>query len=313
MMKRFIYIISIACTAGLLTACSEDDLNSQSVIAVGTTVENDLDKWLNVNYVAPYNIAFKYKYEEIESDVNYYTVPAGYGSSIKMAHLLKYLCIEAYDEVAGVVFTRSYFPKMFFLIGEWEYRNNGTYILGTAEGGKKILLSGMNYLEPILAGKEREGNFIFEFGTDIAKNLNHYFIKTIHHEFVHIVNQTRPYSTEFKQITGADYVADSWSEEPFDKNFLLRGFISAYAQHSDTEDFAEMASMYIVEPEDVWNQWMKDAGEDGRAKLQQKLEIVKDYYNSVWNIDLDKMRTCVHRRQDDVVNNRISLTDLTID
>jgi hypothetical protein len=35
-----------------------------------------------------------------------------------MAHILKYLCMETYDEVAGIEFTRANFPKMFYLIGE---------------------------------------------------------------------------------------------------------------------------------------------------------------------------------------------------
>jgi len=313
MIRKLLYTTSVLCAIVLMTACSEDKLDEKSVISVGTTQENEFDRWLNLNYVSPYNIVFKYKYEEIESDVNYYTVPADYNCSVKMAHLLKYLCVEAYDEVAGVEFTRSYFPKMFFLIGEWEYRNNGTFILGTAEGGKKILLSGINYIDPILQGQTSSGSMRFEFGNDVALNLNHYYIKTIHHEFVHIVNQTRPYSTEFKQITGADYVADSWSEEPHDVDFLKRGFITAYSQHSDTEDFAEMASEYIVEPEETWNKWMLEAGAEGKAKLDQKLEIVKDYYLNTWNVDLDKMRRAVHRRQADVVAGKVSLTDLTVE
>lgn len=305
-MKKFIYIIAVVCAVCVYTACSEDKLGD-TVISEGTTQENDFDRWLYANYVAPYNIAFKYKYEEIESDLDYYTIPAEYNQSIIMAHLVKYLCIEAYDEVGGTVFTRSYFPKMFFLIGEWEYRNNGTFILGTAEGGKKILLTGVNYINNVL-----EGNYDRTFENDAAGGLNHYYIKTIHHEFVHIVNQTRPYTTEFKQITGADYVADSWSEAPYDTTYLKRGFITAYSQHSDTEDFAEMASEYMVEPDSTWNAWMKQAGEDGAALINQKLEIVKDYYLNTWNIDLDKMRKSIWRRQDDVMKGRVSLTDLTV-
>ncbi len=80
-----------------------------------------MDKWLNDNYVKPYNIDFKYRFELNESDMNYYTVPADYDEAVIMAHLVKYLCIDTYDEVASVDFTREYFPKMFFLIGEFEY------------------------------------------------------------------------------------------------------------------------------------------------------------------------------------------------
>lgn len=312
MVRKFLYIACIICTLGVFSACSKDDMSGKSVIAEGTAVQNDFDKWLYANFTAPYNIAFKYKYEEIESDYDYYTVPADYDMSIKMAHLVKYLCIEAYDEVAGTVFTRSYFPKMFFLIGEWEYRNNGTFILGTAEGGKKILLTGVNDINDVLAGT-------YDKTRTVAEALNHYYIKTIHHEFVHIVNQTRPYSTDFKQITGSGYVADSWSEAPYnsleeDGNpyYLKHGFITAYSQHSDTEDFAEMASEYIVEPVEVWNKWMKQAGDTGAALIQMKLDIVKDYYLNTWNIDLDKMREAVARRQNDVVNGKIDLTDISL-
>ena len=44
------------------------------------------------------------------------------------------------------------FPKMFFLDGTWHFRNNGTYELGTAEGGRKICLMGINYLDDVLDG-----------------------------------------------------------------------------------------------------------------------------------------------------------------
>ncbi|MBP5651597.1 MAG: hypothetical protein J6X00_02905, partial [Clostridia bacterium] len=80
---------------------------------------------MEVNFRNPYNIDFKYRYEEIESDLNYYTVPAEFWQSVKMAHLVKYLCIETYNEVAGIEFTRAHFPKMFFLDGTWHFRNNG--------------------------------------------------------------------------------------------------------------------------------------------------------------------------------------------
>jgi substrate import-associated zinc metallohydrolase lipoprotein len=221
MVKKFIYSVCAVCIVLGFAACSKDELGD-TVISEKITQENQFDKWLNANYVAPYNIAFKYKYEEIESDYDYYTIPAEINQSIKMAHLVKYLCIEAYDEVAGTVFTRSYFPKMFFLIGEWEYRNNGSFILGTAEGGRKILLSGMSYLNPILAGLTEYNGFRFDFGTNIAENLNHYYIKTIHHEFTHILNQTKDYPTAFRMVTPNSYVSDSQFSEPYSSAYLKR-------------------------------------------------------------------------------------------
>ena len=298
-MKKYIaYFSAIVLSAMFISACQEDPLSPESVITVETVPQNDFDKWLDANFVAPYNIDFKYRYEMNESDLNYYTVPAAYDEAIIMAHLVKYLCIDTYDEVAGIDFTRNYFPKMFFLIGEWEYRNNGTFILGTAEGGKKILLSGINYLNDVL-----------DMGADA---LNHYYIKTIHHEFTHILNQTKDFSTEFGQITGSGYVADSWSEAPYNTEYLKNGFISSYAQHSDTEDFAEMLSIYVTNPQSYWDEQLKTAGNTSAELITSKLDLVRDYMKTAWSIDIDELRSTILRRQNDVIKGKIDLEDLTI-
>lgn len=297
-MKKIITYLSIAVLSVLsFSACQKDDLNPNSVIKVETAPATELDKWLNDNYVKPYNIDFKYRFELNESDMNYYTVPADYDEAVIMAHLVKYLCIDTYDEVAGIDFTREYFPKMFFLIGEFEYRNNGTFILGTAEGGKKILLSGVNYLSSML-----------EQGPEA---LNHYYIKTIHHEFTHILNQIKDYPTDFKQVTGSGYVADNWSKPPYNTEYLKNGFISDYAQHSDGEDFAEMLSIYVTNTEEYWNEQLKEAGSSADL-IRAKLQIVRDYMKSVWSIDIDELRSVIIRRQNDVMQGKVDLSDLTV-
>ncbi|MBQ6871313.1 MAG: putative zinc-binding metallopeptidase [Bacteroidales bacterium] len=296
-MKRLGILYIIIALSVFAVSCEKDELNSESVIKVSQYEENDFDKWLRVNYLNPYNIDFIYRYEFIESDMNYYTVPSDMESSIMMAHLVKYLCIESYDEVAGIDFTRRYFPKMFFLIGEFEYRNNGTFILGTAEGGKKILLSGLNYLKNMVNNIEA---------------LNYYYIKTIHHEFVHILNQTCDFSADYQLITGTGYVADSWSEYPYTEGYLQRGFISAYSQQSADEDFAEMMSTYITNSEEWWNEQMEIAGEKGSMYITKKLDIVRSYMADEFNIDIDELRSTLMRRQKDIEEGKINLTSVEI-
>lgn len=319
MKKSILLALPLMLFALGFTSCSEDELSEQSVIVTDSYEQNAFDKWLEANYVKPYNIDFKYRYEEIESDFNYYTVPADMNPSIKMAHILKHLCIDTYNEVAndGVVFTRSYFPKEFFLIGVWEYRNNGTYILGTAEAGKKVLLAGINFLDYILDGS-------YDASRSVADNLNHYYVKTIHHEFTHILNQTKDYPANFKLVTGSGYVADSWSNEPFDAEdvYLKRGFISDYAQHSDKEDFAEMMSLYITNTKEWWDAQMKKAEDvyaddpdqvkTGRELIEAKLDIVKNYMLEIWGIDMDKARAAIQRRQAEILEGKVDLLDLTI-
>lgn len=297
MKKYLLYALLAVSTGTALVSCSEDDLSAESVITIDKKQANDFDKWLTANFVNPYNLEFKYRYEYKETDADYYTIPAELNQAIEMAHLVKYLCLESYDEVAGIDFTRNYFPKMIFTIGEWEYRNNGTIILGTAESGKKILLTGVNYLDTYKSSPAA---------------LNHYYFKTIHHEFTHILNQTKEYSAEFKLITGNSYVADSWSKEPFNVGYLERGFISDYAQHSDTEDFAEMMSLYVTNSKEQWDEWMAEAGENGAPLLQAKLDIVKSYMKDSWGIDMDKLRDTILRRQADLAAGKVDLTDISV-
>ena len=296
MKKYILHIAVILAVLAAAPACVKDTLSETSVIRVSETKQNDFDKWLEANFLLPYNIDFKYRFEMNESDMNYFTIPADYEYSIVMAHLVKYLCVETYDEVAGIAFTRRYFPKMFFLTGEWEYRKNGTIIVGTAEGGKKIFLAGVNLLPQYM---------------HTAEDLNHYYIKTIHHEFTHILNQNVDFPVDFSMITGTGYVADSWSDAPYNQEFLQNGFITDYAQHSDTEDFAEMLSEYVTHDQAWWDEQILKAGEKGNL-IDAKLDIVRNYMQDSFNIDIDILRATVLRRQEDVFAGRVDLHSIEI-
>ncbi|MBP5217316.1 MAG: putative zinc-binding metallopeptidase [Bacteroidales bacterium] len=305
MKKYIVFALVSALFAVAFSSCRKDEpLGKESIITMDDYIQNDFDKWLEANYVNPYNIVFKYRYQIDESNRSYYTIPASYDCAIIMAHLVKYLCIDSYDEVAGVNFTRLYFPKMFFVIGEWEYNNNGTIILGTAEGGKKILLTGVNWIPKVLDGT-------FSPSYDTVRGLNHYYIKTIHHEFTHILNQTKDFPVEFSQITPNDYVYNDWSNAPYNSGYMQRGFISSYAQHSDREDFAEMMSIYVTNTQEQWDSWMADAG-DAASLITAKLDLVRSYMLGTYDINIDQLRATILRRQDEVSAGQVDLTSLTI-
>ena len=305
MKKYIVFALVSALFAVAFSSCRKDEpLSKDSIITMDDYIQNDFDKWLEANFVNPYNIVFKYRYQIDESNRTYYTIPASYDCAIIMAHIVKYLCTDSYDEVAGVNFTRQYFPKMFFIIGEWEYNNNGTMILGTAEGGKKILLTGVNWIPKVLDGT-------YSSSYDIARGLNHYYIKTIHHEFTHILNQTKDFPVEFSQITPNDYVYNDWSNAPYNSGYMQRGFISSYAQHSDGEDFAEMLSIYVTNTQEQWDSWMADAG-DAASLITAKLDLVKSYMLGTYDINIDQLRATILRRQDEVAAGQVDLTSLTI-
>ena len=298
-MRKNIFVLSLlAVVAVAFTACSEDELSGESVIKNPATAQTPFDNWLHRNFVMPYNIQIQWRYEDNESDMAYYDVPADSAQSVELARIIKYTCVEAYTKVAGIDFTRKYFPKLFIFLGEFEYSNNGAKKLGTAEGGKKIRLLGVNYVDELK--KSRAG-------------LDEYFLKTIHHEFVHILNQTKDYPRDFDKITPNGYVNDAWSSDERLEGYLQRGFITDYSQKESREDFAEMVSTYIVSTPEKWEVMMKQAeGTDksGREAIEKKLAICKLYYKENFGIDLDKVRDAVIERENDVVNGAYDLRSL---
>ena len=139
-------LFSVALGFGL-SSCNEDKVDFDHSIfenkeaqANAEAAKNDFDRWLDDNYLAPYNVSFKYRMEDIESDMKYNLVPAAYDKSVALAKIVKHVWIDAYNEVAGPDFLRTYIPRTIHLIGSPAYDNSGTMVLGTAEGGAKITL-----------------------------------------------------------------------------------------------------------------------------------------------------------------------------
>ena len=66
------------------------------------------------------------------------------------------------------------------------------------------------------------------------------------------------------------------------------------------EDFAETLAFYVTLTPAQWNDILKDAGNSGAPIINQKLEIIKDYMLTSWNVDLDRLRASVLGRGDNV-------------
>src|SRR5690606_342875 len=76
-----------------------------------------------------------------------------------------------YEKLGGPTMIKTYTPKQFVLFGSHAYNDNGSVTLGTADGGRRVILYDINNLDE-------------ENGNDIKRKL-----RTIHHEFAHILNQ----------------------------------------------------------------------------------------------------------------------------
>ena len=272
-MKKYIYTLLFAASI-VLGACNEDKLDSHSIFNTESPERNAFDTWLLLNYIVPYNIQFNYKYIDKESDNTYNLIPAEYDKCVAMAKLTKYLWIDSYNELLGETFIKTYCPRMIQLIGSKAYNSQGSVVLGTAEGGLKITLYNVNELDV--------NNPNIDF-------LNTWFFKTMHHEFAHILHQTKNYSTDFNLIS-TDYQGPSWLNLESDEIANTMGFITRYASFSPDEDFVEIISNYITHDADYWENVLNNGGALGKIKLQKKFDIVRKYLKDSWGIDIDKLR-----------------------
>lgn len=281
-MKKNIYAILLAFVASFaLMSCSDDDPSSESIFPTTSPKRDAFDKWLLENYTFPYNVEMKYKMEDIESDMKYHLVPADSAKTAKLSIIMKYLWFDAYNEVIGPDFIKENMPRTIHFIGSPAYNSEGTMVLGTAEGGLKITLYMVNSLDD---------KTLKDYDT-----MNTYYFHTLHHEFTHILNQKIPYDQSFKLITESGYVSGDWYTIS-DKTAHQAGFITPYAMVEPLEDFAEMLSNYVTMSQSEWNAILADAGTTGAASISAKLDIVRNYMQESWNVDIDQLRAAVLRR-----------------
>ena len=303
-MKKFSYIIMLL-AAVCLSACKET-LDPDSIFP-DTKEELDpnsysfqLDSFCKKNFLEVYNVEFRYRMQDISSNMNFNLVPCSYDNAITMAVLAKYLWWDVYDAVTGSPeFLRHYGPRIICLIGSAGHNATGSVTLGVAEGGLKVTLHAVNYIDP-----------------SNVSTLNEYYFKTMHHEFSHNLNQTKTYPAEFRTISAGYYKPNGW-EERSEQEARSLGFTGNYGSSQEREDFVEMIANYIVKTDDEWASMMSDAakgwkqdddgtlhqleedidGVDGPAVIQQKLTICHNWLRDEWGIELDSLRNEVQRRQ----------------
>lgn len=284
------YYIPLVLTALLaLTSAGCKDHNvpdtSKSIFDVSRPKKSAFDEWLYRNYVQTYNIDYKYRMDDKETDLTKNLAPAELINSMRLAKIIKHVWLEAYVEVAGIDFMRKHAPAILHIVGSAAWNGDGTITLGTAEGGLKITLYMTNWLNP----------------KDID-SMNRYFFKTMHHEFTHILQQDVNYPQEYNLISAEDYRPSGWHNRHNIEDYAKLGFITDYAGSMAVEDITELTCCYVTFTDKEWQDVFDAAGEEGRAKLNQKLEIMKGYMKDEWNIDMDELKEVVRRRMNEVVN-----------
>jgi substrate import-associated zinc metallohydrolase lipoprotein len=226
----------------------------------------ELDNWLLSNFTDPYNIEVKYRWDASEGDIYRTLVPPKVSQIQPLMEVVKDVWIDPYSELAGETFIKTFCPKQFLLVGSARYNIDGTFTLGTAEGGRKVVLYVVN-------------QFV-QSDRSALKSMMH----IVHHEFGHILNQKVAYPSAFRELSSGIYTGD-W------RFFSLaaaraNGFITNYAMASPDEDFVEMIATMLMEGKDGYEAILDcEANAMSLQILRKKEQLVVQYFREAFNID----------------------------
>lgn len=303
MKYRLIKLLFIGFVSITLWSCTKEPQLDATIFDTNDTLDPnsatyDFDQWINAEFLLPYNIDFRYKMQDVGSDMTYNLVPATLPKSIEMAKLLKYLWFDVYAKIGSADFIKNNAPRIIHLIGSPAYNPiSQTMTLGTAEGGIKVTLYRCNDMDP----------------TNVTQ-LNEFYFKVIHHEFMHILHQKKIYPIEFGQISKGNYNPLGWQSRTSSQAASM-GFVSPYGGSQEREDFVELIANYLVKSDEDWNRILElsdapgldtygkvlpDDGIQGREVILQKLKIASTWLKTAWGIDLAQLRSEIMLREQNI-------------
>jgi len=260
---------------GLGGACNKTEtLPDDPILGLGgeTWAKGPIDNWLEAEFLTPYNIEVKYKWDPYELNYVRNLVPIRENKVEPVMAAVKQIWITPYEVVAGETFIKTYVPKQFVLAGSAEYNSDGTVVLGQAEGGRKVLLLRLNRFEQ----------------SDLAEVRQ--LLHTIHHEFAHILHQTKMYPVDWKALNPEWYTATWYNNTDADAH--RQGLISAYAKSSPDEDFVETISFLLVYGQAYYDAVIAkdDVPETAKAILRRKQVMVVEYFSRNFGIDFSALQ-----------------------
>lgn len=249
MKAKYLKIFVVLASLVGFSSCAKEELNPESIFSTDAPARNEFDKWLKKNYTDTYNIEFNYLYNDKLSDLTYNVAPAKYDNSVAMAILLKHVWMDAYNELKGDEFLKKNCFRQIQLIGSPEFNSQGSIVLGTAEGGLKVLLFRLNELDPSNIYINQDDPYRDHYAQPL--DLNYWYFHTMHHEFCHILTQQKNYSTDYQLISAGHYHSTDWINVE-DIEAPAEGFVTGYASGEPNEDFAEMYATYVTSSPESW-------------------------------------------------------------
>jgi len=242
---------------------------------------SELDRYINENFTEPYGITVRYRYSDDFINFGQRTVPVKVELVRPMLDFLQTYWIDPYLEVEnGREFFIGHVPAEVVLLGGQIFDGGGV-VLGFAEAGARITVLDVNTLD-------------LEDDDWVRRQLN-----IIYHEFAHVVHQKHNMPSGFETITPTGYTGPGSWFTLTNEDALERGFVTPYSTQDVQEDFAELISFYLFEPEfdSLYLQQEFDCEtadcerrNEGRQSISEKLSNVSNHYGKVTGIDLDLLR-----------------------
>jgi substrate import-associated zinc metallohydrolase lipoprotein len=308
-MKKLIKIIVLTLAVFLLFSCNSKDENGTFVPPPTPDLSTPNDQYLYNNLgnslFEKYGTATRWKWNDNFIRPSQRATPIKSEFVIPSTKLVNHLWIGPYAAIgkSGLDFITPLFPAELVYIGSYIYEDDGSRLLGFAEGGARVTLLNLNSLD------FQDRDWMSDPGGGI--------LTTVHHEFSHIVHQKYGIPVGFNKISKS-YLGNNWLNIQSRDEAIKLGMVRNYATVNEFEDFCEIISHLLVvdkvdfeqdfitqedcskftNPDDIANCRELNAG---RVLIKKKVDLVVDFYKSKFNVNLLTVRDTLQVRLDKVL------------
>ncbi|KRB53639.1 substrate import-associated zinc metallohydrolase lipoprotein [Flavobacterium sp. Root186] len=286
-MKLFKYnkIIVMAMVSAALISCGSEDQPGESQLDFTQPTKTALDNWISTTYLNPFNINVQYKWNQNTVDNSRYLFPPTIDKVKPALEIVEEIWLKSYSTVGGADFVKKIAPREIVLVGGVNLNSVGTRTLGIAEGGQRVTLFETDYIDQSDRANVSE------------------FIHTIQHEYIHILNQNKPFDEKaWAAITPVGYTADWYNYDIQESNEI--GFITSYARSNINEDFAETASMILIFTKAEYEAFLDGIQSPfAYQALKTKEALVVKYFKEAFNMDFYALRDEAEKNTTAVINN----------
>ncbi len=281
---KYTTITVLFLTFATIVSCANDDQTGESQLDYTQPTKTTLDNWIDINYLNPYNINVQYKWNQNTVDNSRYLFPPLVSSVQPALEIVQKIWLDSYKAIGGADFVKKIAPREIVLVGGVNLNSVGTRTLGIAEGGQRVTLFETDYIDR----------------TDRA-NITE-FIHTIQHEYIHILNQNKPFDEKaWAAITPVGYTADWYNYSIPASNEL--GFITSYARSNINEDFAETASVILISTKAEYAAFLAGIkSETALNALKAKEALVVKYFKDAFDMDFYALRDEAEKNTNAVIN-----------